>query len=471
MTTSAVLHHHVHVRSVVWPTRAAIGTLAFVLVAGLPLLRQQGFHSWDTLWAEDGPQYLQPVVEGEGASTLFRGYAGYTVLVPRLLALPARAIPVDDLALYANIAAAITCALIAAFVFFAMAPIVRSPWLRGSVAAATVLAPCLIFENTGTITNVPWILGFAAFWAIVPETDNTPMIAARALIVFFAITSSPLPALFLPLSIVLTFRRLRPADTVVFATFVLGSLVQFLGMLTTPQRGAVGQARPSDLLVAYPVRVIGSYLVGDRYLAGAWKELGLFFAMLMAVALVFLFIATGRGGSRRRWPALVAVAYSVVFLAVSILVRKPIGLRLQSGTYIELDQRYLVIPVMLLMSAVAIWIDGAPWQWLKPLFVAHLAVVIACSFALDNRRSDGPAWRAEVEYAQTVCANPLIRATPVLISPRRWSMILPCSRLRPATSPGAAHRSSTRRSRHISHIGGPSGGGAIMPVTRKPWRS
>jgi hypothetical protein len=410
---------------------ALIVAIAGIAAAVLPLLRQRGVHSWDGMWAEDGAVYLNDALRGGGVATLFRGYAGYTVLVPRALALPSVLVPAAHISVYANLAAATAGALVAIFVYFAMAPTVHSSWLRASVAAACVLGPCLVYENTGVITNVPWVLGFAAFWAIVSEARGRAMTVARAVVVFAAMTSSPLPGLFAPLAIAIVYRRRRTEDVTVFAAFVVGGIVQLIGIVTTTDHTPKHPSSLKDFVLMYPVRVIGSYLIGDRFIDNAWIRFGWLFGVVATVALVaILLVVTKRGALLVSWPALVALGYSVVFLVVPIYIRGTEGMRLVVHTFNPYAPRYVVIPVLLLISALAIWIDATGWRWLTLLFAVHMAVVISLSFSLVNLRSPGPAWPAGVRDARRTCADPAVGAASVPISPFGWYAPIPCSKLR-----------------------------------------
>ncbi len=133
------------------------GALLFVLAVVVPLLRQTGARSWDTIWGEDGWVYFQQAHD-HGLGVLVRGYAGYLQLTPRLLAVPSAWIPIDQLALYFAVVAAVVGAALAWFVYWASEGWIDSQAVRAALASLVVLMPALGYENTANITNLIWIL-------------------------------------------------------------------------------------------------------------------------------------------------------------------------------------------------------------------------------------------------------------------------------------------------------------------------
>ena len=123
----------------------------------VPLLRQTGAHSWDTIWGEDGWVYFQQAHD-HGLGVVLRGYAGYLQLTPRLLAIPTAIVPIHQLALYFAVVAAVVGAALAWFVYWASEGWVESRPVRLALASLVVLMPALGYENTANVTNTIWIL-------------------------------------------------------------------------------------------------------------------------------------------------------------------------------------------------------------------------------------------------------------------------------------------------------------------------
>src|SRR5262249_51818883 len=100
-------------------TAVAVGVVLFASAGLLPLLRQRGAHSWDTIWAEDGSIYFQQVHDHGFLGVVARSYAGYLQLPPRLLAGIAAAMPIRSLAWVFALLDVIVAALLAFFVYWA----------------------------------------------------------------------------------------------------------------------------------------------------------------------------------------------------------------------------------------------------------------------------------------------------------------------------------------------------------------
>src|SRR5882757_8660275 len=64
--------------------RDAIGASLVVAAMVVPLVRPTG-RVWQTMFAEDGAIYFQQVHDHGVLAALFRGYAGYLQLPPRIL--------------------------------------------------------------------------------------------------------------------------------------------------------------------------------------------------------------------------------------------------------------------------------------------------------------------------------------------------------------------------------------------------
>src|SRR5258706_10111775 len=80
------------------PRSAVAATTAVVALTGLQLVRRPGTSSWQTIWAEDGAVYGSDALAHPWWRSLFRGYAGYVQLVPRLLAALVRVVPISGTA-------------------------------------------------------------------------------------------------------------------------------------------------------------------------------------------------------------------------------------------------------------------------------------------------------------------------------------------------------------------------------------
>ena len=181
--------------------RAAIGLFLFALAVVLPLFRQSGTTTWNSLWAEDGAIYFQQAYEQGGLAVLFRGWNGYLQLPPRALGAVSTFVPVRDLAVFCAVSAQIVNATLAVFVYWASATWIRSRLLRVALASLVVLVPALGYENTATITNTIWTFAAVAPWALLSSAERRTAVVARSAVAFLAATATPLTLIYLPLGI------------------------------------------------------------------------------------------------------------------------------------------------------------------------------------------------------------------------------------------------------------------------------
>ena len=122
--------------------RRAAASVGFVgLVVAVELLRQPGARTWDTVWAEDGTIYAEQAIHLPALTALTRPYAGYVQLLPRLLALPARVLPVAWYAPWFAVAGALTAALLGLLVVHSAEGWITNRGLRWLVGLTVATTP------------------------------------------------------------------------------------------------------------------------------------------------------------------------------------------------------------------------------------------------------------------------------------------------------------------------------------------
>src|SRR4051812_26930028 len=160
--------------------RKVVMAVAFAVAAvAAQLLRQRGYRTWNTVWAEDGFVYAADAYRQPALSTLFRGYAGYAQFGPRLLILPARLLPVSALAAYCAIVSAAVWALLGLFVVRSSRGWIESRGLRVVLAVLVVAAPTAFYEVNANLANLGWPLLYAAAWAVASRRTGAADVAAR----------------------------------------------------------------------------------------------------------------------------------------------------------------------------------------------------------------------------------------------------------------------------------------------------
>lgn len=437
-------------------------SLLFVVAATVAqLLRQSGIEMWRTVWAEDGVQFYADALDRPLREILVEPYAGYAHVIPRTLASIGVHLPVEWYSYYAAITAAVIASLLALFVYFASAPLLRSQSRQGVLALALLLWPVLPFEITGNITNIQWLVPVACLLAVLFPVDRPAAIAVRLVVVGLGPLSSPVCVMLAPIAVWHVGRGvLRKASvrrTVVPAVYLGATAVQLAVWATAPQ---TDPTRPpvGDFLVdfgrLYSTRVTTEMLFGVRATESLWSALGHVLAVGSLVLVGgFLLWKLVRASTASRAFIVVAVGASVAIYAFSIWQRPEFLESMLIGGQEDfnfLAMRYELFPAALLLLALLVPVDlertfvteprggiAAPLaadvrrQW--PLLVVAavwFAVAFVPSFRLTTARSPGPDWVASVERAQQACLVQPGSSQIVTVPPDPiWRLELSCARL------------------------------------------
>jgi hypothetical protein len=135
--------------------------------------------------------------------------------------------------------------------------------------------------------------------------------------------------------------------------------------------------------------------------------------------------------------ALAVLASSGVFLIPMSLRWEPSLISVRYADALGGGSRYMVVPVLLLISAFLVIADHAGQRWRN----APVAVVIAMGlaftwgpgFLVHNERSLGPKWRTSLFQARARCTTDQgsVRVDiPPLVPKGVWYVPVPCKRLR-----------------------------------------
>lgn len=423
------------------PLEIAIGVALFAAAVLLPLLKQTGVHTWDTIWAEDGPIYVDDVTKDGGFAVLFRGYAGYLQLSSRVLALPTAIVPARSLALYLVGSAALVSALLALFVYYAAGSWVASRPVRIALASLVVLQPALGYENIGSITNTIWTFAAVLPWALVSTAERKTDVALRGGVAFVAVGSTALGLFFLPLGLIAALYRRTLAAWTVFGIYAAGCALQ-LGVMThtkdQPRPPIVNSPRELGNLIG--LKVYGMFLVGAKGVASLWIDHGRLFAIgAVVVVLVLLLVCLPGVDRAHQGLAILFVGCAMLLYAAPLWARGTANANLVAGVWTQDGSRYSVIPTVLLGSAFAVLVAPvgrgyarAVARWARPIFIAQIAVVALLNFSIENPRSEGPVWTESVAAtaAEKCVGVPPDTLVGVPITPLAWGVQLPCSKVR-----------------------------------------
>jgi hypothetical protein len=426
---------------------AAVLLLALlVLAVVLQMLRMGPSEALDSLWAEDGQIFLQGGISNGFASTLTDTYAGYLVFVPRLIGEVGALVPLRDAAATMNLVAAALVALSGLAVWLGSGGLIRSPYLRGTLVALTVLAPVANLESVASAAYVPWFMLFASFWLLFWRPATTWGAALGGLFLLATGLSTPGVWFFAPVAALRAVAARDRRDALLLGGFAAGAAIQVpaIALNDEPQ---VDPVWTGDIWTAYLQRVLDGAALGERLGGVAWEQLG--WGLLIA-----LLVAAGAGfglGLRRsappgRWLAAIAIPTSLVmwvFSAYQRAVATP--MTWPDGVHFGAGGRYAIVPALLLVSAALALIEWSPRRpgsrpWLAAGAVALLLAGLAISFDVREPAGRGePPWGETLRAAAPVCERDGLTEVRVDTSPPGFGVTVPCDEL-PAPAAAAPAR-------------------------------
>jgi hypothetical protein len=176
-------------------------------------------------------------------------------------------------------------------------------------------------------------------------------------------------------------------------------------------------------------------LIGDRFLDLAWRSFGAVFAygtILVLVSILAIALRLVEGTSR--WLALVCIGEALAFFVVPLVVRGT-AVIWPPDDYVSLGaSRYFVLPILFLLSAMAIGLDAhlgaratnAVFDWWA-ILTAWFMALLFLNYSLPNGRTLGPDWTTSLRQAQETCPTDTDGYVNVPIAPGApWSARLPC---------------------------------------------
>jgi hypothetical protein len=414
---------------------------AAVLVLGtvLQLLRPGFSASLNSLWAEDGPIFLQGALSEGFVDAVFNPYAGYLVLVPRLIGEAAAIVPLEQAAAVVSILSAAVAALSGIVVWCASAAHIRDPHLRGLLAALTVLVPVAGLESVDSAAYVPWYMLFATFWLLLWRPATTRGTLLASLFILATGLSTPGVWFFAPLVLLRALAIRDRRDVAIVGSFAAGALAQ-VPVLALNQEDAVDPSWTGDIWTAYAQRVVDGAALGERLGGSAWAHLGWpFLVALLIGAAVALAIGLRRAGPIARWFAALAIPTSLALFVVSAYQRA-VGSEIvwPAGDYHGSAGRYAIVPALLLISLALVLIDGGRARRERPLRLSWLGIAVAVllaigivtSFDVRNSAVRGtPPWDEALNGAASACVAEGVPDIAVPTSPPPFGLQVPCERI------------------------------------------
>ncbi len=416
---------------------ARTATLAVLAVAAAVVaVMRLGSEGMNTVWAEDGQVFYAGAKNASLPHVFFQTYRGYMDAAPRVIAAIDALFPVKWAASSIAISDAVALGLLAAVVYRAARAHIQRPWLR--VIPALLVAACPVGQETfGAIANLQWPMFFVAFAVLLWNPRRPVPIAVGVVTVAFTTLSSPFGLLLVPVAIVRALVFMRNRAVVIPLCTLAGVGIQALIMAYAGGRQPYGTVLMGRLTRLFIVGVTGLGFFGTRYQV-AWMTLGSVVAIAVAAAWVLIAIM---GLLRQFAVASLALIYSLGYFAAPVVL---------GGMSVRQAPRYFVGPLLLIVFAVAILLDGAlslqnRFRWTgycRPAAVILCTGLLACvghaavtSWRTPDPYRATPTWSAALTAARAQCSRgassatlPITPITPV--SALHWTVVLSCSQIR-----------------------------------------
>lgn len=430
-------------------TAVLVGAL-LVLGTVLALLRL-GSDSFDTIWAEDGPIYLQSAITQGFWHATFEPYAGYLVVGPRLIGEIASLFPLEDAAAVISIVSAAVAALSGLAVWYGSAGHLRNPYLRGGLAAATVLAATAGQETVNSAAYAPWFMLFGTFWLLFLRPRTWWGAALAGAFVLLTGLSTPGVWFFLPVAFLRVFSaRLDGRGAIVLGSWLAGGLVQ-IPVILGQEQGTPEWSR--HIWTALVQRVIDGGVFGQELGGGLWQLFGWGFLVLLCLVLAALFFwGLVNSGAGTRWFVAVAIPTSFLMFILSAYQRS-VGANIYWAPDLSggVASRYVLVPALLFLSALLVTLDGVLRgrlepvlaRWSKRIVAAAVALVvlaIAVSFDMRSSARGETHWQSAVEAAADKCVAEGEEIAAIATSPAPFGVQIPCTEVESLASAALRER-------------------------------
>ena len=393
------------------------------LLAGLVSLLRLWLGNRDALteviWAEDGVFPLC-IEKADFWTCLTDPFAGYLLVLPRLLAGVVAVIPIEQWALATNLLAAGLAALVAGLSFAIMRRFGMG-WVSSIIIGLLpVIAPVVGLEAVNALGSTYMLLLYLSALALAfplrSDTMRWPSTVAIAVLLLLTALTIPTAGVFLALVLVQGVRRAVPwrAAIVWIAVLLLGLAAQWWTASNAAKPRVVEVSResfdgwvasvPDTILTYWPGLRLTSYDFAGVFPVSPLSITGAVVAAAIVIGGVLLVV---RGGDERVGVGLLLLT-GIVVGAVPTLIGGP-------------NNRYFVVPVLLWGAAALVSLDSVIRRsrpWVVGLIIVAVAAVWWPSFAASwFRTMPAPPWSAEVARVEASCQADPAKQERIIFSP------------------------------------------------------
>jgi hypothetical protein len=363
------------------------------------------------------------------------------VVVPRLVGEVGAAVPLDDGPAAMAIVSGLIVGVCGIVVWVAAGSTIRNPYLRGTLAILTVLAPTASLESIDSGTYVLWFMLFASFWLLMWRPRTTRGAALGGIFLLLTALSTPEIWFFAPLALLRLIALRDRRDALILGGWVIGSAAQVpaYAFSNEPQVEALWS---HDIWTAFLQRVLDGAALGERLGGIGWDGLGwALLIFLLVFTVVGLAIGLRRVEARARWLAGLGILIGLAMFVLSVYQRA-VGPQMVWPPNIHFGNagRYTMVPALLLVAIALALVDQLlrrprdEWlprlgPWLAGLAILVLAVGAAFSFDVSESAVRGtPHWHEALEEGARQCEEAEV-PTEVSIptSPPGFGLYVPCT--------------------------------------------
>lgn len=419
-----------------WPVAVSVWAVATIV----EYLRLPG-GARDTLYAEDGRTFLGDWLTAHSIDVLYRPYAGYQHLMPRLAGgLVTGLLPVSW---WANAMTLIACLLVggaAALVYVFSRDVVSSPIARLGLAAVTVLTPLAGVDAVGNMANLHWYLIYLVFWLLLATPRSTIGAVLMTTLALVATLTEPQCAVLLPLAVLVFVRR--PASRPVVLGWLVGVALQLWTYLNYPRVSSAGMPPFDSAVKGYLLNAAMSNAYASGPLLGriiaslGWWTAG----AALLVLLCFAGYACWRGTTAVRTAVAGALFASVATWSGSYYINNNPVYYYGELTAEQLPTLILVrwgtAAAMLLVASVplaaGVLVERSPGRWpIAAGIVSLMVIVMSISLVSPSNGRAGVPWDEALTTAAQQCrSSPSTVTVEVPTYPAGWPVPVPCSDLR-----------------------------------------
>ncbi|WP_238011478.1 hypothetical protein KZZ52_48010 [Dactylosporangium sp. AC04546] len=412
------------------PARRRRWVVPLLAVAGAALAglwRTRGPAAVDSIWAEDGQNFLTDAVTLPWYEAIGTPFNGYYHVVARSCWAVIALFPLSWAAALNAVVDAVLTALLALGVYAAARS--RLPRAAAVVVGATAAVPMGFEPNA--LAQLQFPLVYCGLWMLLREPGGRAARVVATAVPALAVLNSMLGVLLLPVAALRLARRRDRVRLMPALALLPGTALQLVPLLTGVSERSLGEQPDTN-----PVSVLETYLrwgvprsfLGPAWLAPPYEDAAGHTALVAAGLLIpaaVVALALLRR-TRAEWG-----------LAATLAGFAALAGALQLAAHGGPEGRYLVLVTLPNIAAAAcLLLPRSAETGRTPLvvFATLLCVVCAANLRLPGPRDGIPEWGPTVAAARAECrAAPGLTWVTVHIAQWPeigWQAVLPCDRLR-----------------------------------------